>query len=512
MRPRALLAALAAAAVVAPATASAPAAAPATQATGRAIGVRIVVPGGKEIVLAAAGAPPAREVNSSGLAYGEAVVATGAASTRADARRGPRARATTAATIRGASLFGGEITVGTISARALAHASPTGAGATLSGSALARLVILGQAVQASPNERVALGDWGYAVLLEQAIAGAARGHLGHTASVSGLHVHLTAEHGGLPAGTDIFLGYAEAAASAAKAKPAPRRPRSRPAPNAPPPPAAAAPSKPSPPPPAAAPSPTPSPSPTRRPPSTPVAPPSGPPRDPQPNRLGAKREPPPIVRKPTPAVRPRFTADGYVFPVYGPSAFSDDFGAPRALTGWHHGNDIFAPAGAPVLAATDGTLFLVGWNDVGGNRLWLRDDRGNELYYAHLSAFSPLAFDGSRVQAGDVIGFVGATGDAVGTPPHLHFEIHPAALLGLGYDGVTNPYRYLLAWRRLSDVPFAGAEAKPGVAPPPGLVLLQADDISSASGLDPEALARVLATPALFGEGLSPSGGGASRE
>ena len=240
-------------------------------------------------------------------------------------------------------------------------------------------------------------------------------------------------------------------------------------------------------------------------PAAPSAPPKGPKRDPERPPPGAQPKPPPIVQAPPPEVRPQITGEGYVFPVYGPASFTDDFAAARAATGWHHGNDIFAPVGAPILAIADGTLFLVGWNDIGGNRLWLRDNQGNEYYYAHLSAFSPLAYHGSRVRAGDVIGFVGATGDAVGTPPHLHFEIHPAALLGLGYDGVINPYSYLLAWRRVADATFDWGAVKPGQAPAPGLVLLQAEDISPASGLDPEALAEAFAMPELFGEGL-PSG------
>ena len=137
---------------------------------------------------------------------------------------------------------------------------------------------------------------------------------------------------------------------------------------------------------------------------------------------------------------------GYVFPVAGDASFSDDFGVPRTTT-WHHGIDIFAPSGAPLLAVADGSLFNVGWNDVGGKRLWLRDAAGNEFYYAHLSAFSPLAREGALVRAGDVLGFVGATGDAVGTSPHLHFEVHPPELAAQGYDGVTNPYPYLVAWQ-----------------------------------------------------------------
>jgi hypothetical protein len=61
------------------------------------------------------------------------------------------------------------------------------------------------------------------------------------------------------------------------------------------------------------------------------------------------------------------------------------------------------------------------------------------------------------VRAGDVIGFVGHTGDAFTTPPHLHFEIHPASLLRLRYDGAVNPTSYLESWRR---------DARPHVLPP----------------------------------------------
>ena len=141
-----------------------------------------------------------------------------------------------------------------------------------------------------------------------------------------------------------------------------------------------------------------------------------------------------------------FSPGGYAFPVAGEASFSDDFGAPRTTT-WHHGNDIFAERGTPLVAVTDGSLFNVGWNDVGGNRLWLRDAAGNEYYYAHLARFSPLAEEGARVNAGDVIGYVGDSGDAAGTPPHLHFEIHPPELQHQGYDGVVNPYPYLTAWK-----------------------------------------------------------------
>ena len=154
-----------------------------------------------------------------------------------------------------------------------------------------------------------------------------------------------------------------------------------------------------------------------------------------------------------------------------------------------------------LLAVADGTVFSVGWNDRGGYRLWLRDRQGNQFYYAHLSAYSPLALDGNEVRAGAVIGFAGNTGDAQGTPYHLHFEIHPVGLLPMGYDGVVNPFPYLNAWRRLEDVSFAAGRgwAPPipsnATAPRPGALLLGSTDISSASGLEPGSLERALVAP-----------------
>jgi murein DD-endopeptidase MepM/ murein hydrolase activator NlpD len=192
---------------------------------------------------------------------------------------------------------------------------------------------------------------------------------------------------------------------------------------------------------------------------------------------------------------PELGGGPYVFPVYGPVQFSDTFGAPRADVSWHHGDDIFAPLGSPILAVADGTLFSVGWNQIGGNRVWLRDREGNYFYYAHLAAFSTLALEDARVRAGDVIGFVGNTGDAAGTPYHLHFEIHPVGLLGLGYDGAVNPTSYLERWQRARDLDAAapagvGWSRRP--APAAGAILLAASDISSADGLEPGSLRRAL--------------------
>src|SRR4029450_8648707 len=121
----------------------------------------------------------------------------------------------------------------------------------------------------------------------------------------------------------------------------------------------------------------------------------------------------------------------------------------------------------------------------------------NQFYCARLSAYSPLAVEGKHVEAGDVIGFVGSTGDAEGGAPHLHFEIHPAPLVGLGYDGVVAPYPFLVAWQHADDIFFASGRVyvpprRGGVAtlPLPGAVLLEADATAATSGLGPGARAR----------------------
>jgi murein DD-endopeptidase MepM/ murein hydrolase activator NlpD len=451
----------------------------------RATGVRIVLPDGSGGSAASVSAPPGGSASVAGWSYADGAVKTGTLTGAAQTGSGSGASGKARATVQSVSLFGGDVTVGSVSVAAAARASGTGASGSVADSSVSSLVVLGQAVEVGSNARVALGDWGYAVALEGAEVRQNDARRGYRGFVTGLHVVLTAEHGGLPAGTEIMVGYAEAAASAPRPKP---------------------------------PAPTPSPSPAPDPPKSGGGGGGGgggdgggggggsrPPQEPIPPQPSTP-QPPPTVRKPPPDVDPRLTEAGYVFPVYGSASFSDDFAAARAITGWHHGNDIFAPLGAPVLAVADGTLFLVGWNDVGGNRLWLRDGAGNEFYYAHLSAYSPLAREGAQVKAGDVIGFVGATGDAVGTPSHLHFEIHPRELLWMGYDGVVNPYPYLQAWLRLDDVGFGGWTPAAGRAPRAGAVLLQADDISTLSGLGDDTLSSYLVMPDLFGEGLDQAG------
>jgi murein DD-endopeptidase MepM/ murein hydrolase activator NlpD len=144
-----------------------------------------------------------------------------------------------------------------------------------------------------------------------------------------------------------------------------------------------------------------------------------------------------------------FEPSHYVFPVDGGASYVDTYGANRndIYDGWHHGDDLFAPLGTPVVAVANGKLSLVGWNRLGGWRLWLTDGDGNSFYYAHLAGYSRWVLQHPNVRAGQVVGFLGRTGDAFTTTPHLHFEIHPHQLLSLGYDGAVDPTAYLHKWR-----------------------------------------------------------------
>ena len=146
----------------------------------------------------------------------------------------------------------------------------------------------------------------------------------------------------------------------------------------------------------------------------------------------------------------------YVFPVDGGASYVDTYGANRSdiYDGWHHGDDLFAPLGTPVVAVARGTLSLVGWNELGGWRLWLTDKKGNSFYYAHLAGYARWILTHHHVRAGQVVGFLGRTGDAFTTTPHLHFEIHPhqPAFVKLGYDGAVDPTTYLRKWQ-IENVP-----------------------------------------------------------
>jgi murein DD-endopeptidase MepM/ murein hydrolase activator NlpD len=129
-----------------------------------------------------------------------------------------------------------------------------------------------------------------------------------------------------------------------------------------------------------------------------------------------------------------------VFPVAGKHTYTNDFGAPRHQ-GAHEGNDIMAARGVPVRAVAAGTIKRLTRVEtgLGGIWIWLRDTKGNEYYYAHLSSIVAGLDAGSVVTAGQVIGAVGNTGDARYGATHLHFELHP------GGGAAANPYTDLRA-------------------------------------------------------------------
>jgi murein DD-endopeptidase MepM/ murein hydrolase activator NlpD len=119
----------------------------------------------------------------------------------------------------------------------------------------------------------------------------------------------------------------------------------------------------------------------------------------------------------------------WVCPVQGPHAFSNDWGQPRSGGRRHQGNDIFAPYGTPTVAPVSGTVTHRSVSR-GGLSWYVRGDDGNVYFGTHLSAYAA----GGRVAGGTVIGYVGTSGNARGSSPHLHFEIHP------GGGAAVNPY------------------------------------------------------------------------
>jgi murein DD-endopeptidase MepM/ murein hydrolase activator NlpD len=413
--------------------------------------VRVVVAGAAGSSTATVTSPPgdglARSAHFVWPADGS-VISTGAVIASSSTQVTKTADGAAASSISHVSIFKGEITADAVTAKTSARTTATAAAGTFGGSGVTNLRALGKPVS---GDRVALGNWGELTIDARGVdTSAPPGAAGYQGFVTELDLHLNANHGGLPAGSEIQVGYAEAAAQTAPG--------------------------------------------TVKAAALPLAPGDPLPGD-RPQLL--PKQTAPVIGVPQ-TITPPLAAGPYDFPVYGHSSFVDTYGAYRGdVSGnYHHGDDIFGQLGQPLLAVANGTLFSVGWNKVGGNRIWLRDAQGNEFYYAHLSAFSSLAVNGEHVKAGEVIGFMGDTGDAEGTPTHLHFEVHPVSLLYLGYDGAVDPTVYLRSWKHPTSVPFpvvAGwAPTIPGTkaAPDPGALLLEQSDISTADGLVPGSLRR----------------------
>jgi murein DD-endopeptidase MepM/ murein hydrolase activator NlpD len=103
---------------------------------------------------------------------------------------------------------------------------------------------------------------------------------------------------------------------------------------------------------------------------------------------------------------------------------ANTWGAERSEGRRHEGQDIFAPKGTPVYSATEGYVWRVGQNRLGGNVVYVVGAGGRGYYYAHLDAFAPEISAGDYVTPETVLGYVGTTGNAAGTPPHLHFGVY----------------------------------------------------------------------------------------
>ena len=449
--------------LLAAATAGAVSSASEAGASARAFAIKISVPGQGVFSTPEASAPPDQSQPAASFAYpadGSVVRVDSTTASASATATGGAATGIATSELDGVQLFNGEITISRLVASATAVAITEQANGSTKQTVVSGFTYLGQPVSITGG-RIQLGDWGYIQTLVKATSGGDPGTKGRHESIRVLDLRVTAAHGGLPANSEIVIGWAEAFAQSETAT------------------------------------------------STVTIPKPGPPAQTgttsgKTKKNGGKNSGSKSKVKNVPSdLRLKITRKGHVFPVYGQAWFSDSFGAPRADTGWHHGIDIFAPMGTPLLAVAEGTVFSVGWNNLGGNRLWLRDKDGNTFYYAHLSAFSPLAVNGLHVKPGAVLGFVGDSGDAAGTPTHLHFEAHPAALLQFGYDkSAVDPYKWLVGLQHLREVAFPkgttawAKQIAAGVSmQQPGAVLLHSADISELPRIDSRSLTGLFSPP-----------------
>lgn len=139
---------------------------------------------------------------------------------------------------------------------------------------------------------------------------------------------------------------------------------------------------------------------------------------------------------------PVYQPNKYQFPVSGTVWFEDSFGADReGGIRRHEGTDLFGNEGTPIISCCGGVIEQLGWNRLGGERVGVRGDDGNYYYYAHLQDIASSLIKGNRIEAGDVVGSMGHTGDALTTPDHLHFGIE------LPSGEWINPYPFLKVWQ-----------------------------------------------------------------
>jgi murein DD-endopeptidase MepM/ murein hydrolase activator NlpD len=118
------------------------------------------------------------------------------------------------------------------------------------------------------------------------------------------------------------------------------------------------------------------------------------------------------------------------------SGLVDTWGAPRSGGRRHKGIDIFGKRGIKIRSTTEGVVTSVGENRLGGRCVWVMGPGGYLHYYAHLDNYGNVK-PGLRIHAGHFVGIVGNSGNAKGTPPHLHYGIYKLV------SGACNPYPLL---------------------------------------------------------------------
>jgi murein DD-endopeptidase MepM/ murein hydrolase activator NlpD len=185
------------------------------------------------------------------------------------------------------------------------------------------------------------------------------------------------------------------------------------------------------------------------------------------------------------------------FPVQGPCSFGDTYGATRSGGRQHEGVDMMAKTGLLVYAVAAGTLTKQTTDRAGslsGNAWWLTGTDRTYYFYAHLAAFAPGLKVGSKVVAGQFIGYVGATGNAGGS--HLHFEIHPAGGKSIN---PTASVKAVDGCKNKDPLP------QPDGSVPPALAQVQGTAATTTSGAATPAPAQPAPAPAKL---TSPAGGG----
>ncbi len=136
----------------------------------------------------------------------------------------------------------------------------------------------------------------------------------------------------------------------------------------------------------------------------------------------------------TTTVPPARATSGLACPVDGAVSFSDAWGAPRSGGRTHKGVDMSASRGTPLVAMETGRIYRLSNSTLGGLSIYLLGNSGDVYYYAHLDAFSDGLSGGQKVSAGDLVGYVGTTGNSPSWIPHLHLGWQP------GGGSWANPY------------------------------------------------------------------------